>query len=182
MSEETLQPFDVSGDNFGLLDYVEGRMECERHKLMGQPLDKGEMLSLVICPWFLFDRRSSFKWKHGNTVDIHTSCEANYALSRSQRNGDYSKWKFLDLCLYDAISVLSEFESFEFPLYCGVANVSMTDKRIDKGYFSSYVSTSFDREVAESFCRQQATGLMFEFRDHMSSLSHPWLTCDAREK
>ncbi|MCP5010931.1 MAG: hypothetical protein GY942_13200, partial [Aestuariibacter sp.] len=130
---------EMTSENFGLLKYVDEKMRHPIHLKMGEPLNRGEMLSIV----------------------IYTGCSATYDLCKTQNNGDYKKWKFLDKCLNYAISYLSQFERFEFPLFCGLRDVKMERKIIKKGYFSSYLSTSFDKDVAEKF--KKGNGVLFEF-------------------
>ncbi len=54
---------------------------------------------------------------------LYSGGESNYDLCKSQRNGEYFKWKWFDRCLEDAIEALSIREMFTYPLYSGLQNV-----------------------------------------------------------
>ena len=69
----------------------------------------------------------------------------------SQRNGDYLKWKWFDKCLYKAIVGLSHLEQGRFGVYSGLSGVKMDQKIVSRGFFVTYVSTSWKKEVSEKF-------------------------------
>ena len=81
----------------------------------------------------------------------YTGCDCNYDLCASQRKSDYRKWKFLDLCLYNAVEKLSNKEGGAFPVFSGLSGVKMHEKMIDNGFFVTYVSTSWKKQVSEVF-------------------------------
>ena len=81
----------------------------------------------------------------------YIACNCNYDLCASQRNGDYKKWKFFDMCLFNAIQKLSTHETGKYPVYSGLNGVKMDKKIVTNGYFVTYVSTSWRREVSEIF-------------------------------
>eukprot|EP01084_Bolivina_argentea_P208501 355450_1 len=72
-------------DNYSIVKIIDEKMNHKRHKAVGSPLRKDHMLALI----------------------LYTSCECNYDLCKSQRNGDYNKWKVFDYCLWNAILLLS---------------------------------------------------------------------------
>ena len=78
-------------------------------------------------------------------------CDCNYDLCSSQRNGDYTKWRWFDYHLYNAIQKLSVVEKGSFTVYSGLNNVKLDRKSVRGGYFVTYVSTSWRREVATGF-------------------------------
>eukprot|EP01084_Bolivina_argentea_P260280 439498_1 len=66
---------------YPIMVYVISKLNSIRHQLMGRPLNLAEMLALV----------------------LYTSGQCNYDLCKSQRNGDYVKWKWFDYLLFNAI-------------------------------------------------------------------------------
>ena len=72
---------------------------------------------------------------------------------------DYTTWKYFDLSLANSIYKLHKLEPFKSNLYSGLMNVNLS-KESDKsvGYFTSYVSTSIVRKVAENFAGIPDTG------------------------
>eukprot|EP01084_Bolivina_argentea_P286352 491198_1 len=60
---------DIDEEKYSILNIVDEKLKSHRHKLMGCPLNRGEMLALI----------------------LYTGCECNYDLCKSQRNGDYMK-------------------------------------------------------------------------------------------
>eukprot|EP01083_Nonionella_stella_P308181 1086191_1 len=85
------------------MEIVEEKLKHPRHIAMCSPLNEAQMLALV----------------------LYTGCECNYGLCKSQRNGNYSKWKVFDKCLGYAVDTLSQFEVSAFPVYSGVGSVML---------------------------------------------------------
>eukprot|EP01084_Bolivina_argentea_P179121 309539_1 len=81
-SDLCLNDEDEKKDNYSLLMVVNEKLKSKRHKIMGSPLNRAEMLSLL----------------------LYTGGESNYDLCKSHRNGDYVKWKWFDYNLYNAIA------------------------------------------------------------------------------
>ena len=77
---------DEDNDKYSLLQIVDQKLNCNRHKMMGSPLNKAEMLSLL----------------------LYTGGDSNYDLCKSQRIEDYGKWIWFDYCLFHAIHKLSK--------------------------------------------------------------------------
>ena len=77
--------------------------------------------------------------------------DCNYALCAAQRNGDYNTWKWFDYHLYNAIQKLSVVEKGSFTVYSGLNKVKLDRKHVKGGYFVTYVSTSWRKEVATGF-------------------------------
>eukprot|EP01084_Bolivina_argentea_P139945 246133_1 len=61
---------------YGIVKIVNDKMKHQRHLMMDCPLNRGEMLALL----------------------LYTNCNVNYDLCNSQRNGNYEKWKWFDYC------------------------------------------------------------------------------------
>eukprot|EP01084_Bolivina_argentea_P308560 533595_1 len=59
---------------FGIFEIVKQKMNSKRYKQLNLNFRVGHMLALV----------------------LYTGCECNYDLCKSQRNGDYKKWKWFD--------------------------------------------------------------------------------------
>ena len=104
-------------------------------------------------------------------------CECNYDLCSSQRNGDYKKWKIFDRCLYDAIKALSSRETGSFPVYSGLNGVKMESINLDYGYFVTYVSTSWRKEVSIAFMGVKQKGMLMEFDEGYKNNKYV-LCCD----
>ena len=67
----------VYKSKYSILKIVDDKMYCYRHAAMRCPLNRGQMLALI----------------------LYTGCDCNYDLCKSQRNGDYHKWRIFDNCL-----------------------------------------------------------------------------------
>eukprot|EP01084_Bolivina_argentea_P310097 536486_1 len=129
---------DYKNDNYSILSTVNNKLSCQRHKLMGNPLNRGEMLALI----------------------LYTGCDCNYDLCGSQRNGDFRKWKWFDYCLWNAIKKLSDQEDGVYKLYSGLHRVKLSRKTVYSGYFITYVSATWMREISEKFANKQ--GMIIE--------------------
>eukprot|EP01084_Bolivina_argentea_P258427 435671_1 len=88
---------DLKINNYTLMDIVDEKLKCKRHRRMGSPLNRSEMLSLL----------------------LYTGGDCNYELCKSQRSGDYNKWKWFDYCLYNAIHKLCKREYGSYKIYTG---------------------------------------------------------------
>ena len=58
-------------------------MDSVYHKKLGQPLNRGQMMALI----------------------LYTSGDCNYDMCKSQREGDYTKWVVFDSLLHWPYSV-----------------------------------------------------------------------------
>eukprot|EP01084_Bolivina_argentea_P220320 373412_1 len=131
----------VHETGLSIMTVVDEKMKHVRHKTFGTPLRKDQMLALI----------------------LYTGCQCNYELCKTQRNGDYKTWKWLDLCLYTAINGLWRREKGTYKLYSGLANVKLDKKLITNGYFVTYTSTSWSKDVALRFLYQYGdTGMLIE--------------------
>ena len=118
--------------HYTLLAILNEKLECIMHKIrLGNPLLRCEMLSLI----------------------LYTGCDCNLDLCKEQRNGNYKKWYYFDICLYNAIKKLNSRETYigDMKLYSGLSNVQLDKKRLPLAYFPTYVSSSYVKEVALSF-------------------------------
>eukprot|EP01084_Bolivina_argentea_P163829 284937_1 len=75
----------INNHQYTIMTIVDNKINCTRHKLMGSPLNRAEMLSII----------------------LYTGGECNYDLCKSQGVGDYVKWKWFDYLLFNAIRNLS---------------------------------------------------------------------------
>eukprot|EP01084_Bolivina_argentea_P202732 346329_1 len=146
-------------DDFSILKVVDDKMDHIRHKKMGQPLKRDEMLALI----------------------LYTGCECNYDLCASQRKGDYKTWKFFDWCLWNAISSLSDRETGMFSVFTGLNGVKLNKKEIECGYFKTYVSTSWKKEVATTFIAGNEGMLIqidqkFKNKHHVNCCDVSWIS------
>jgi hypothetical protein len=107
---------------------VNDKINSHQHQLLGSPLNRAEMLALI----------------------LYTGCECNWYLCLSQRNKDFHTWKWFDYNLFYAIDKLHAVESGKYQIYTGIKNVNLKQEMIE-GYFVTYVSTSWKRNVAEEY-------------------------------
>ena len=70
------------------------------------------------------------------------------------------KWKWFDLCLYKAIFKLSTNEYGKFRVFSGIGGVKLNTKFVDNGYFVTYTSTSWRKDVALTFVNGE--GMLIE--------------------
>eukprot|EP01084_Bolivina_argentea_P296275 510235_1 len=147
---------DEKHDNYSLLSVVNQKMNCLRHQMMGSPLNRSEMLSLI----------------------LYTGGESNYDLCKSQRCNDYKKWKMFDFCLFNAINKLSKREHGCYKLYTGLSAVKLPNKSVQCGYFKTYVSTSWIKFVAIDFVGN--SGMIFEiderYRENAICCDVSWIS------
>eukprot|EP00486_Rosalina_sp_Unknown_P014863 CAMPEP_0201594142 /NCGR_PEP_ID=MMETSP0190_2-20130828/191545_1 /ASSEMBLY_ACC=CAM_ASM_000263 /TAXON_ID=37353 /ORGANISM="Rosalina sp." /LENGTH=447 /DNA_ID=CAMNT_0048053629 /DNA_START=34 /DNA_END=1377 /DNA_ORIENTATION=- len=130
-----------------LIDIAAEKLKHPRHVAMNSPLNKLEMLSIV----------------------LYTEANCNYDLCASQRSGDYKKWVVFDYVLNQACHKLSRAEDGRYPCYSGVGGVMMDFKDCEyvcdmpcfsskdkipckKGRLCTFTSTSWDINVAKRFC------------------------------
>eukprot|EP01084_Bolivina_argentea_P202728 346325_1 len=116
-------------NDYSILQIVNDKMNHIRHKTVGKPLNRAEMLALI----------------------LYTGAECNYDLCKSQRNGDYNKWKWFDYCLFDAIYKLSVGECGNFSVYSGLSEVQLNTNFARNCYFVTYFSTSWNKSIAKRF-------------------------------
>eukprot|EP01084_Bolivina_argentea_P163836 284954_1 len=128
-------------NEYTIMQIVDEKMHHPRHKQLGLPLNKSQMLAVV----------------------LYTGCDCNYDLCKSHRNGDYKKWKYFDACLYKAISALNEKETGSYKLYTGLSNVKLPVKELKECYFPTYVSTSWIKNVAITFIGDK--GMIIEIHE-----------------
>ena len=98
----------------------------------------------------------------------------------SQRSGDYDKWKWFDLCLWWGIRKLSLREKNSFPVYSGLNGVKLNKKCVKRGFFVTYVSTSWQKEVSIAFMNGSASeqakkGMIIKF--HGNYGGSRWINC-----
>ena len=108
---------------------------------------------------------------------LYTGCSCNYDLCKSQRDGNYKKWKCYDACLYKAISYLSCVEDYSrycndkrilFQLYSGLNKVQLkSNSKIHVFYFPTYISTSYDKKISVEFA--QNDGMLMQFDSNVVS-------------
>ena len=74
------------------------------------------------------------------------------------------------MCLWHAIRKLSDRETGSFSVFTGLKGVKLDRKMIKDGYFVTYVSASWNKQVSKMFI-QGDTGMMIEidkeYKDHM---------------
>eukprot|EP01084_Bolivina_argentea_P273426 465756_1 len=128
-------------NTYSLMSIVNDKLNCMRHKRMGSPLNKAEMLAIL----------------------LYTGEQSNYDLCKAQRNGNYNIWIWFDYCLFNAINKLSKREYGSYKIYTGLASTKLTMKYVKIGYFKTYVSTSWVKQIALSFVDDD--GMMFEIND-----------------
>ena len=133
-------------------------MQHERHKRMGYPLIKREMLALI----------------------LYCNGGCNYDLSRCQRNNQCNrKWPFFDSYLNTAIQTLSHFEQHQENIYTGLCNVyyKFRDK-IDVLYFKTNVSFTSNLTVAKEFRGNEGLIIGLNMSRSMRALMQHFRACD----
>ena len=78
---------------------------------MGSPLNQPEMLAII----------------------LYTGGSSNYDLCKSQRDGNYTKWRWFDYYLYHAIHKLSKREEGSYKIYTGLSSKKLPDNIIEIG-------------------------------------------------
>ena len=134
-----------------ILQIVDEKMNCLRHKLVNKPLNRAEMLALILYTGLSITIAYGIYVK----ITLYSGCDCNYDLCAAQRNGNYYKWKFFDHCLFSAIQTLSKKERGRYPVYSGLNGVKMNRKVVTNGYFVTYVSASWRKEVAHAFMKDE---------------------------
>ena len=125
-----LTPDDLRKSHYSLLKIVNEKMDSIEHKKRGCPLNRVEMLSLL----------------------LYTGCDSNYDMCKAQRSGNYIKWECFDSNLLMAIRKLSNHEILEnFTVYSGLGNVKLDEQSLKERYFPTYTSTSWNRNVSMAF-------------------------------
>ena len=124
----TLRP---DGTYLGVLAQVEQVLHDPYHSAIGYPLNRGEVLAL----WLYCSR-----YKSGECGD---------QLSRTQQEGDYSKWVYLDYCLASALSKLQARQRFSsnLSLYSVLSKVNPVDPDqcfIPPCFAATYTLTTVD--------------------------------------
>eukprot|EP01084_Bolivina_argentea_P058240 106345_1 len=142
---------DAKNDNYSIMQIVEEKLNSKRHKILGNVLNKNEMLAIV----------------------LYTSCDCNYDLCKTQRNGDYKKWQIFDYYLYHAINKLCGAELGSYKLYSGLSEVKLDKKLVDRGYFVTYVSSSWVKDIALSFVENN--GMVIQMNE---SVRKTFCCCD----
>ena len=132
-------------DDYSLLTVVDEKLNHVRHKRMGSPLHRYHMLALI----------------------LYTGGDCNYDLCKSQRNGNYDKWKWFDFCLFWGITKLSQREEGKYKLYSGLNKVKLNKKEIKEGYFVTYVSTSWNKNIAQDFMNGE--GMIIEIDENFKN-------------
>eukprot|EP01084_Bolivina_argentea_P120388 213368_1 len=133
---------------YAIMQIVDQKMEHSRHVAMGKPLSRAQMLALI----------------------LYTGCECNYDLCASQRKKNYKKWKWFDCCLFNAIRILSLRETGNFEVYSGLNGVKISSKVVKISHFTTYMSTSWSKDVATQFMGNEGMVLHIneKFKDEMS--------------
>eukprot|EP01083_Nonionella_stella_P231644 817854_1 len=138
-----LNEIDFENGRYSLLSIVEEKLKHPKHCKMGSPLDRGNMLALV----------------------LYTGCDSNYDLCKSQRNGDYKKWKWFDCCLWSATEFLSSNEQGSYGLFSGLSGAKLVMDKAGmtvEGFFPTYTSTSWNKAVAQTFKEGEGMILCFD--------------------
>ena len=69
-------------EEYPVMMIVAEKLQCRSHRRMGSPLDKGEILALL----------------------LYTAGDCNYELCKAQRSGDYATWKWFDRAVFDQVA------------------------------------------------------------------------------
>ncbi|ETO09501.1 hypothetical protein RFI_27877 [Reticulomyxa filosa] len=140
-----------------ILKIAKDLFHSDIHKSMGYPLHL-----FHICALYLYCGK-----------------DCNVQFGKDLIKFEHAKWMHLDWCLQCAIQILSLHERREknqHVLYRGLCGVRLKDvSQIREGLFHSYVSTSYDLNIAKIF--QSSEGCILEF--HPSMRRAPYIfSCD----
>eukprot|EP01084_Bolivina_argentea_P005387 10166_1 len=128
---------DYKNDEYSIMKIVDDKLNHIRHRQIGSPLNRAEMLSLI----------------------LYTGCDCNYDLCSTQRAGNYMKWKWFDRTLHWAIRHLNKHEFGDYKIYSGLNNVKLNQNKLS-GSFPTYISTSWSEDVAQVFVG--GTGMLIQ--------------------
>ena len=137
---------DKNAKEISLLTILNKKLESDIHcKNFQRCLTRGEMLSII----------------------MYTGCDCNYDLCKTQRNGDFKKWKIFDRCLNLAITKLHNKECYDhynngngIKLYTGIQNTQLKKQNQFCYFMPTFVSCSYDKQVAMSFLKNN--GMLVE--------------------
>ena len=132
---------DYRDKHYSILTIVNKKYDCKTHKRLGQPLDRAQLLSLI----------------------LYTDCECNFDLCASQRTNDFIKWVRFDQQLHSAIRTLNYCESYikckNLQLFSGLEGVQCNKNEVLTCYFPTYMSTSTIKDVSLRFAKNN--GMFF---------------------
>ena len=116
---------------YTILDTLQSKMDCQRHKSMGYPLNWVAMLSLI----------------------LYCRYKCNHNLCLSQRSHQVmKKWPYFHCILNYAIVALSQFEIHYEHMYTGICGVFFqSNNEAKQVFFQTNVSFSTDLNVALEF-------------------------------
>ena len=156
--EECLQFDDENDEKQALLSVVDEKLNCLRHKKMSSPLNRAQMLALI----------------------LYTGAVINHKMCAKQRDDDYDTWKWFDYCLFHGIRLLSINETGEFPLYAGLKRTMLDKKFVDGAFFKTYQSSAWKLEVAMEFVDQVDGGMLIvmdrAFRKNVYCCDVRWIS------
>ena len=150
----------VTEQEFPFMKDVYEKVESGKHKQLGNPLNIAEMCVMIFY-----------------TIGANGDTALYSDLGRAQRSGDFDRWKVWDQLLMSAILKLHLAEmknKKKIPrfydkenkvlsqLYSGLKNIQF-DQKEKIGFFKTYVSTSWDKNVAVTFALQNADKGMLMF-------------------
>ena len=117
-----------------IMKIVNEKMHHPQHKALGCPLNKAQMLSII----------------------LYTGCECNRYLSEADRAGEWDKWPVFGRILTEAVTRLRYREYGEYPVYCGLRGVmdfGLEDGNSTLVHLRSFTSTSWDIAQAIDYCK-----------------------------
>lgn len=137
--------------------YIHSQTKHTRHLALRTPLDKGEMLALLV-----FTIRDSRLPPHLITL-FRTATEA---LIKYQLSGNYNTWKWFDECLHSAIVKLSNVSEPLFPIF------AIVSKRWQHGKIPTYLNAwRTSARAAESKTLRYNEEMCGFHRDELDSLN-----------
>ena len=147
-----------------IFNLINEKMNHPRHVKYGQPLNRGEILALI----------------------LYTGTDCNYNLCKCLREFKNSfnycnKWKWFDYCLHYAISKLSLCEYGNYSVYSGINNIEMKEKAM-KGQFLCYVSTTRNKKIAHSFMNGNGMLITISNRNKFCCCDVSWISKFEYEK
>eukprot|EP01083_Nonionella_stella_P077210 210714_1 len=144
--------------DYTLFRVVDEKMNCFRHTSINSPLERHEMLAVI----------------------LYTGCECNWDLCASQRAGNYNKWHFFDLSLKNAIEKLCRCETGKYTVWSGLKNVKFAHQKNSNTNVElklvTYLSASWDKKQAIDYMKvkdgqELHCALLLEISPHLRQVA-----------
>ena len=93
---------------------------------------------------------------------VYTGCDCNNDMYRALGEGNFLKWKWLDLTPFKTICWLSVREKSS----CKLRHTKLGAVAVERAFFATYTSTMWRREIAQRFATDS---MLLEFEERFRS-------------